>query len=569
MVNVGVVLGYSGLIIVVAKGISGRNYKVLKYGKENYGDGVTRKSKEFPEILKNILNKYLHGNTRNKIWCTIQSKGVETRFLVIPDIPAKHVAKAVFWAFKKEVEITTDDVVFDYDILGVRENQGKKEIEILACSAPQSELDDIKTIFQKTGRRLTGITVTSFAFQNLFRTGFEGENSKNIATLFIGADWSRIDIFSDGNLILSRDIKTGTRSLLEALDEKEEAHQESGITIDSYLEDGDAVHSGEGLYIDETPVNKEKIAPVIKDNFIDMIYEGSPESVEWIFNRILPVVDRLIRQMERTFEHFSLTTKGKRVERLYFTGPLCPFKKLLSYTGEQLGIPVLTINPFQYDGKMDVNGIGPREIGDQDEFVPATGLALSEPEHTLNFNFTFKDKERRRINKRITYLLYLLIALVLGGGLISHTIIRIKQEYHDASIKQLTQDLVEKEKVFGKPIILSFSDSIAADKKRLNLFTKNMYGAAILTEICNIIPENIKLNYFLYEDSQDPDKKRNLRIQGVVLCPALEAQKILDPFVERLKGSKLVKQVSISRSGETELEGEKVYYFEAGLELYE
>lgn len=207
-INAGVVLGYTSLIYVVARVDAGKKMDMLAWGKEPYGPGVTRKSPEFPDVLKKILKKCLGPYKKAKIWCTIQSKGVETRFLVVPEAPSKHLPKTVFWAFKKEAAIGDEALVFDFDVLGSRETKGRKELEILACSAPVSDLEEIQAVFKMADRPLSGITVTSFAFQNLFRTGYSGEGSSHIGTLFIGTDWSRIDIFSQGNLILSRDIKT-------------------------------------------------------------------------------------------------------------------------------------------------------------------------------------------------------------------------------------------------------------------------------------------------------------------------------------------------------------------------
>ena len=40
-----------------------------------------------------------------------------------------------------------------------------------------------------------------------------------IASLFIGTDFSRIDIYSEGNLVMTRDIRAGLNSLVDALAE--------------------------------------------------------------------------------------------------------------------------------------------------------------------------------------------------------------------------------------------------------------------------------------------------------------------------------------------------------------
>lgn len=564
-INAGIVLGYTSLIIVTARSISGNNYEILNWGKEFYGEGITRNSPDFQEVLKAILARYLKGVPRVRIWCTIQSKGVETRFMVLPDMPAKHLSKAVFWSFKKEVELGHGEVVFDFDVTGTRLLQDKKEIEVLACSAPVKDLSDIKELFRRTGWPLTGITVTSFAFQNLFRTGFSGEGSQNIGTLFIGTDWSRIDIFSKGSLILSRDIKTGTRSMTEVLDEHVMAEPEpdDGISMDSYLE------SEEGQVSDqekdtEGQGNVSKGPVIISDNLIEGIHEGSPEQIEQMFNLVLPAVDRLIRQIERTFEHFSMTMKGQKVERLYFTGPLCAFVPLMTYTRGQLGIPVMTINPFEKIETLSPKSA--RETSAQDEFVPATGLALSETEHTLNFNFTYKDKEKKHKNRLLTQVLGVAIILVSVLGFVSHERLLHKQNIIDGEILVMSHELSLRDAQYGQAGIIDFSDHIRLNKKQERIQGQTHTGAAVLAEVSLLTPQDIKLSSFLYEETNGDLKHRSLFIQGIVLNVN---RKILDDYSESLRTSRLVHSLVLTHVGEKELDGKKVIYFESTMELYD
>jgi type IV pilus assembly protein PilM len=558
-VSVGLILGYTSAIIVLVRGASSRNHRIVKWGKENYGEGITRKSKEFPSIIKGILDTYLKGFGKVKIWCTIQSKDVETRFLTIPVVPEKHLAKAVFWAFKKELELSRQDIIFDYDVIGEREQQDKKEYEVLACCAPETDIEDLRSIFRQTGWHLEGITVTSFAFQNFFRTGFEGDESKNIATLFIGSDWSRIDIFSNGNLILSRDIKTGTSSMNEVLSEKVDDPKDDGIAMDQYLEDGEKAYV---IDEDETAASRDT-------NVLEVISCSDQERMTTVFREVRSVADRLIRQVERTFEHYTMTTKGRRVERIYFTGPMCAFADLRKYSGEQLGIPVLTVNPFKTERLDDPSIPGPAGIGEQDDYVPATGLALSDHGHTLNFIHTYRDKRISMLNSRISAVICLLIACVLCIGFAGHKINEIRKRKHQETIQSLAAEIEEKNRRYGEREIISLSDRITEHRKRLGGLAKNLYGAAVLSEIAGMMPDIVKLNYFGYEGPAGADKKSSVRLRGVVMGPPTDGQKHLDALVERMKGSKLIRQVTVTRTGEVKLEGKTMFYFESSLEMYD
>ena len=91
----------------------------------------------------------------------------------------------------------------------------------MVYTAPREEIDELKGLFSQIGLPLTGISITPFAIQNLFKTEWippavEG----TVASLFIGNDFSRIDIFSKGKLIMTRGIKAGINSMVESLMER-------------------------------------------------------------------------------------------------------------------------------------------------------------------------------------------------------------------------------------------------------------------------------------------------------------------------------------------------------------
>lgn len=87
----------------------------------------------------------------------------------------------------------------------------------MAYTAVRTEINELKDLFNKAGFPLSGISIVPFAFQSLLRTGRIDSQQMHVASLYIGRDWSRIDIFSEGNLMLSRGIKAGVKTMLEAL----------------------------------------------------------------------------------------------------------------------------------------------------------------------------------------------------------------------------------------------------------------------------------------------------------------------------------------------------------------
>ena len=139
------------------------------------------------------------------------------RHLVIPKVPDDQVANAVFWNFSKLAQVNERDAIFDFNILDEIEEDRQKKLRVATYAAPRKEIEELKTLLSDIGFSPKGISIIPFAVQNMFRVGFIETAANHICTLFIGRDWSRIDIFADGDLVLSRVIKTGINSIVEEI----------------------------------------------------------------------------------------------------------------------------------------------------------------------------------------------------------------------------------------------------------------------------------------------------------------------------------------------------------------
>ena len=121
---------------------------------------------------------------------------------------------------------------------------------------------------------------------------------QNSCLLFIGRDWARIDIYTDGFITLSRDIKTGYLSLVMAVtDAINQNRTVSAKDSSSSLQDISLVsaESVEQFMMDE--LYKRKSSKDFKQ--IMGITEIQIEEM------ISPVLNRLAKQIDRTLEFFK------------------------------------------------------------------------------------------------------------------------------------------------------------------------------------------------------------------------------------------------------------------------
>ena len=122
---------------------------------------------------------------------------------------------------------------------------------------------------------------------------------------------------------------------------------------------------------------------------------GSDLRKEEIFEMIQPALERLSRQVERTFEHYATMMPGERIVRIFVSGAMNVYQPIVDYVGSQLGISSAVLDPLSEQESAACPDVDDTDcISERIAFGPALGLALSDNDHTPNLMFTYKDKER-------------------------------------------------------------------------------------------------------------------------------------------------------------------------------
>jgi Tfp pilus assembly PilM family ATPase len=169
--SVGVDLGHDDIKMVKVRQISSQKYEMLEYERIPFNENVDRQSPNFPQFLRTVLTDFC-GNTKNvALWCTISSARVETRQIRIPKVNPKQIPNSVYWSYKKLSSFDETKNIFDFEILGEVEEGERPKIEVMAYTALQQEVKDLKDTFSKAGFPLKGISIVPFAFQSLLRSG--------------------------------------------------------------------------------------------------------------------------------------------------------------------------------------------------------------------------------------------------------------------------------------------------------------------------------------------------------------------------------------------------------------
>ena len=554
--KIGVDIGHNVISFVKMVGVS--EGKPTLVGQKNvmFGDNIVKGSVEFNNLLKSSLTDFAGSLNDCEIWAMMTAADVNVNHLKIPRVPKKQLSNVIYWTAKKENPIDEKEMIFDYEMQGEVTDNGIPKYSVMVYSAPRPQVEKVQETFSSIGIELDGITIAPFAIQNIFRTHWIAASESTFATIFIGNNFSRIDIYSKNNLMLTRGIKTGINSMREAIDEA----------------------IGEISF--DKKVDKETIEKILNEFSADPgKWIKEKETVNWAENGILqlimPAMERLVRQIERTLEYYSGNPGSEKVEKVYISSIMNVFyHPLLKYIGEQIGTKMELFDPFQ--GK-NAAALGASMTPDERAaMAPTIGLALSDRHHTPNVIFTYVQKQREVIAKKINYGIFAAFAaaLIICVGIIifegMHTSTLTAKKLTLAKELSLFQPLLTKDK------IEVLANELKARQQTDSQYSKKYRGMALISELSVLTPEKIKLISLqvgmLGAEKQLPAKdagKTNpaaaagegVSIEGVVLGEKNELDDLLAQYIMKLENSPMIQTVTLQKSSKVNYKKKEILQF--------
>ncbi len=529
--TLGVDIGHDHLYFAkVAKSNDGKpllvDQKIIKFNQLPIG------SEEFSDLLKSSLASFAGSLENCEIWTMMNPAEVNVHHINVPRVPKKQLDNVIYWTAKKENPIDEKDVIFDFEVQGEIIDQGIPKYSVMAYSAPRLEVDKVKSIFSSAGVILHGITIAPFAIQNIIRTRWMDVPEKSFASLFIGNDFSRIDIYYKNNLVLTRGVKTGVSSMMDVV---RESISEAGP-------DG--------------RVDKQQIQKLLTDILFDSSkISDDPDGMGWvesgIFDVIAPVMERLTRQIERTLEYYATSVGYEKVEKLYISSTVNIFyQPFLNYIGEQLAMKTEFFDPFT--GKnADLSGAS-LPIAQRALLIQVIGLALSDRKHTPNiiFNYVEKNKEMRRI--RINRGIF----ATFGVALLICLLVLFSQAVETRQLGVKRQALEKELALFGPAInkekITRLADELKLRRQVNRQYAQKYKGVALIGELSSLTPDNIKFIRVKMSSpvSGTPEQKKDegVTIEGIVFGDRNMLDSLLAQYVLKLENSPMLQGVSLEKS---------------------
>jgi type IV pilus assembly protein PilM len=392
-----------------------------------FSHGLTKGSPEINNLLKISLHEFAGSIESCDFWTIVTTGDYNVQYIKIPKVSKKQLENVIYWTAKKESPFDEKEVVFDYELQGEISDQGIPRYSVMVYTIPRTEIEKIKELFVDIGVPLSGITIAPFAIQNIFRTKWLPPEEPTFASLFIGNDFSRIDIYSKDNLVMTRGIKTGINSMMESI---EESIAEKPERLKLNKKDVRSI-----LYsLDNETASKPNMNLPVK------------LSKDEIFEMIAPVLERLSRQIERTLDYYASSVGQEKVGLLYVSTSMDVYDNLLNFLNEQLGIKTKFFDPFIHQAiSSPLNEIS---LSEKVALVPVMGVALSENSRTPNLIFTYVEEYQEITRKRINRTIFTTFGVILVICLIT----LIVQSMETIALGN-QKELLQKELALHNPIL--------------------------------------------------------------------------------------------------------------------
>lgn len=522
------------------------DHKIIEYGHQ-----ISKDSQEFSTLLKSSLVAFCGSIADCDIWTNVPTSEVNVYHLKVPRVPKKQLENVVYWTAKKEGFIDDEKSIFDFEIQNEIAEQVNPKYSVMVYTVPKAELEKIKTLFFDIGITLAGITIVSFAIQNIFRSKWVPATKEVFVSLFIGNDFSRIDVYNKENLVMTRSIKTGNSSMMEAI-------------VESVLEKTGNVR----LKNDEAKKILCSLSPdsdKLKDT--DIGYDFKKEE---ILDMIFPVWERLARQVDMTLKHYTSTSESKKIEKIYILSSINIYDSIRDYLSDQLEIKTEFFDPFKQQG--GASTVESLNISRRMFLAPALGLSLSDNKHTPNAIFTYYEKDKEINTKRIHRLTFLsfLTALIICLVLLIYQVSKIN------IISKQRETLKKELALYSPPLSIDkfskIADEVKMKRKIARQYAQRYLGMAVIGEVSDITPSNIHLislkitegKALPKADDKTPKETKEgteVIIQGVISGTSNMLDSSLSQYVMKLENSPMLKQVAIQKNSIVTFKKNEVLHF--------
>lgn len=586
-ITIGIDLRYDRINLVKVHQVSDHQWILTDYQSVACEQPLSLEPDLFVQFIKPLLKRFCSLSRKEELWLVTAFSHLDIRTLEIPEAGRRDLDNTVFWSYQKHHPINGKEYIFDFQPVDDPSSAGEGKIEVVACSARKANIEKLRHLFSRAGFPLAGISLYPFAMQNLFTTDVIETKGNSVCCLYFGMVWSRIDIFlPEGRLAFSRTIRASQESMVEAI---YAAVNDADVHAPAEVQGAAVVPS-----LARKQRHEEALPLAEAQRIFSALVQGTPPlaevmaenglalSEEDILTIMMPAVERLGWQVERTIETYQANPRRKPVKQIFVSGRMSSYPPLIEMLGEQLQhtVAAADLDPFS-SRRLRLNNVSrPGTRPERNTLTPAVGTALSRTFSTPSFTFTHADKQKffraRRLSFSLCIVMVLIAFLFLGGyGWQQYRIHQARTE-----IRRLEQSLARRIQensgfFIDRSLIEAQVERIEAKRERLKAEAKRRLGLRVLQEVGIATPDNVRLTQLTLqmgpetpaEKKEGKRQKKSLVLEGFVRGNPLTFDSTLLVYMENLKARTIFEAPVVRKKVEGDFRSERVMRFTVQVDL--
>ncbi|MDO5146484.1 MAG: pilus assembly protein PilM [Eubacteriales bacterium] len=212
--------------------------KIIKFVHEHIPEGCMRDGQvddweQLTEFMKDVCLQYRLKGSRAAF--VLPEGQTYVSRLTMPDMTPKQMRINLPYEFE-DLVMRDSNYLYDYAILGRREEEGKRLLDLLAAAIDVELVAQYEKLAADCGLKMVGSMPETAVYQNMMRKYFENnleEMDQDFVMLNLGYDSCQMRIFVGGKYEVIKQIDTGLRVLAEAIaDSMGISAKEAGTYID-------------------------------------------------------------------------------------------------------------------------------------------------------------------------------------------------------------------------------------------------------------------------------------------------------------------------------------------------
>ncbi|GBE03485.1 competence protein A [bacterium BMS3Abin09] len=227
--------------------------------------------------------------------------------ITLTEVSEDELSESINFEAEQYIPFDIEDVILDFQILGLAEEEGM--IDILIVAVKRDKINEYASVVKEAGLIPVVVDIDSFALENMHELNYEFNEEANVALVNIGASMINMNIIKGGVSVFTRDSSVGGNLYTEALQR-------------------------------EFSISFEDAERLKEEGEIEGV---STEMAEPVLNI---ASNEIVIDISRSFDYFKDTTNYENIDEIILSGGVALIKDFPTFLAERTGTNVSVAKPF-------------------------------------------------------------------------------------------------------------------------------------------------------------------------------------------------------------------------------